>query len=146
MRIPAVIAASTLGLLVGLGGATFDYAEGFSYLSEDPVACVNCHIMRAQFDAWQKSSHHAVATCVECHLPATFPAKYLAKARNGWLHSKAFTLGDFPEPIRITPPNAAILQDNCVRCHDALIGALSGVAGAPMCVGCHDDVGHGEGQ
>jgi cytochrome c nitrite reductase small subunit len=144
MRLAPAIAASAFGLLVGLGLSTFDYAEGLSYMSEDPRACVNCHIMVPQYDAWQKSSHHTVATCVDCHLPDSFPAKYVAKARNGWFHSRGFTLQDFPEPILITPPNAAILQDNCVRCHDGLLHDATAAAGAPTCVHCHADVGHGE--
>ena len=136
------------GLLIGLGLFAFSYAEGTSYLSEDPRACVNCHIMQSQFDSWQKASHHAVATCVDCHLPATFPAKYVATAVNGWNHSKAFTLGNFHEPIRITPANAEILQENCLRCHGDLVhGIVAGSttdADAVSCVHCHIDVGHGE--
>jgi hypothetical protein len=27
----------------------------FSYLSTDPRACVNCHVMNPQYDAWLKS-------------------------------------------------------------------------------------------
>jgi hypothetical protein len=34
-------------------------------------------------------------------------SKWWAKAVNGWIHSKAFTLQDFPEPIRIGPRNAS---------------------------------------
>lgn len=144
MRTAPALVAILFGLLIGLGGMTFSYAKGLSYLSTDPKACVNCHIMRPQYDAWQKSSHHAVAGCVDCHLPATFPAKYLAKARNGWFHSKAFTTQNFPEPIRITPPNARILQANCLRCHDALLHDATATMRAPTCVHCHVDVGHGE--
>lgn len=138
--------ATLLGMLVGIGAMTFQYAEGTSYLSKDPRACANCHIMRPQFDSWQKGSHHTVATCVDCHLPCDFPANYLAKAENGWNHSKAFTLQDFPEPILITPKNAAILHDNCLRCHRDLIhdAALVSTEGAPRCVHCHQSVGHGE--
>jgi cytochrome c nitrite reductase small subunit len=64
---------------------------------------------------------------------------------NGWNHSKAFTLQDFPEPIRITPRNAQILQDNCERCHADLVHEQTSMAaGEPMsCVHCHADVGHG---
>lgn len=144
MRLAPALAAGALGLTAGLGAVTFDYAEGLSYLSEDPRACVNCHIMRPQYDSWQKSSHHAVATCAGCHLPTTFPGKYVAKARNGWNHSRAFTLQDFPEPILITPPNARILQDNCLRCHSELLHDASAAMGEPRCVACHADVGHGE--
>lgn len=103
--------------------------------------------MRSQFDAWQKGSHHAVATCVDCHIPHELPWKYLSKARNGFNHSKAFTLQDFPEPIRITPPNAAALQENCLRCHEALVHELVSAtreSDAVQCVHCHAAVGHGE--
>lgn len=136
-----------LGTAAGVGAYTFVYAEGASYLSTDPRACVNCHVMQPQYDAWQKASHHTVAGCVDCHLPAEGLAKYVAKAKNGWNHSKAFTLQDFPEPIQITPGNAEILQENCLRCHGDLVHDL--VAGATtdaraiQCVHCHRTVGHG---
>ena len=51
------------GAVLGLGSFTFHYAEGGSYFSNDPRACVNCHIMRDAYDGWQKASHHAVAAC-----------------------------------------------------------------------------------
>ena len=141
------VLAVLFGVALGVGGYTFSYAGAASYLSTDPKACVNCHIMRPQYDAWQKSSHHTVAGCVDCHLPASGFAKWLAKGLNGWNHSKAFTLQDFPEPIRIGPRNAAILQANCLRCHADLVHDQ--VAGATTdrdairCVHCHSAVGHG---
>jgi cytochrome c nitrite reductase small subunit len=130
-------------VLVGLGGFTFGYAKGFSYLSPDPRACANCHIMQPQFDSWQKSSHHTVAVCIDCHLPHSFVGKYVAKAENGWNHSVAFTLQNFPEPIRITPKNAAILQASCVNCHESVASAML-PGGETACVRCHATVGHGE--
>lgn len=145
-RLTAVVIA--LGVLIGLCGFTFRYAEGLSYFSADPRACANCHIMRPQYDSWQKSSHHTVATCVDCHLPQGFLAKYLAKASNGWHHSKGFTLQDFAEPIQIKPGNSSILQDNCLRCHESVVEQmLSGATtdqDAVSCVHCHASVGHGE--
>ncbi len=72
-----------LGILFGVGGYTLYYAQGASYLSNDPRACVNCYIMRDQFDSWQKSSHHGVATCNDCHVPRGFAGKRLTKAGNG---------------------------------------------------------------
>jgi cytochrome c nitrite reductase small subunit len=144
--LPRALVFAAVGVLLGVGGITFDYAEGLSYLSTDPAACANCHIMLPQHDGWQKASHHNVATCVDCHLPAGFPDNYVAKARNGWNHSKAFTLQDFPEPIFITPGNAESLHANCLRCHADLVHEQSivHVEGAPRCVRCHADVGHGE--
>lgn len=135
------------GVCLGVGGYTFYYAQGASYLSNDPRACVNCHIMQEQYDGWQKSSHHGVATCNDCHVPQDLAGKYLAKALNGYHHSRAFTLQDFHEPIRIKEGNAAILQENCVRCHASLVHELIADRGAHgerrSCVACHRSVGHG---
>jgi cytochrome c nitrite reductase small subunit len=144
MRTAPALAAASLGIVLGISVVGFDYAEGLSYLSNDPRACTNCHIMQSQFDSWQKASHHTAATCVDCHLPHDFIGKYIAKTRNGWNHSSAFTLQNFPEPILITAPNAAILQENCVHCHQSLVHDLSAVSGSPRCVACHASVGHGE--
>ena len=136
-----------LGTLIGLGTYTFWYAEGVSYFSSDPRACANCHIMREPFASWQKASHHAHAKCVDCHLPHDFVGKYTAKAENGFWHSKGFTLQDFPEPIRIKPKNAAILQFNCIHCHEGLVSDLvhhrAFDDGSNNCVRCHVTVGHG---
>ena len=142
-----VIAAIMVGVLTGVGGHTFFYAEGLSYLSTDPRACANCHIMQPQLDSWQKSSHKNVAVCADCHLPHDFIPKYIAKAENGYHHSMGFTLQNFPEPIMIKPGNAQILQDNCLACHGNLVNEM--VMGATTdpnavrCVHCHADVGHG---
>lgn len=140
--------AIAIGALIGIGGFTLRYAGALSYFSTDPRACTNCHIMQRQYDQWQLASHHAVATCVDCHLPHTFLAKYWAKARNGWHHSKGFTFQDFEEPIHIKPANAAILQANCVRCHEPLVHDLvhgaRGDQDAIECVHCHSIVGHGD--
>ena len=145
---PVVILAILVGALLGIGGYTFLYAEGLSYMSDDPEVCINCHIMQPQYDSWQKSSHHTVAVCVDCHLPHNFLGKYVAKAENGWHHSKAFTLQNFHEPIMIKPANARILQDSCLTCHEDLVHELAvGVNGSAedvRCVHCHVTVGHGE--
>lgn len=131
----------------GLGSYTFQYGEGFSYFSKDPAACVNCHIMQPQYDSWQKSGHHTVASCVDCHLPRGFVAKWLSKADNGYFHSKGFTLQDFHEPIMIKPRNSHVLQENCLACHGDFVHEL--VSGATTdrdavtCVHCHRGVGHG---
>lgn len=144
----SAIAAIALGLFIGLGSYTFRYAEGLSYFSTDPAACANCHIMQSQYDSWQKSTHHAVAKCVDCHLPHDIIGKYIAKAENGYHHSKGFTFQDFHEPIMIKPKNSQILQDNCLSCHQDFVHEL--VTGATTdpnsirCVHCHASVGHGQ--
>jgi cytochrome c nitrite reductase small subunit len=139
-------ACVSVGVLAGVGLYTFQYAKGLSYLSDDPAACVNCHIMRDQYDSWVRSSHHAVAGCNDCHVPHGFPQKYLVKMDNGWSHSKKFTLQSFQEPIRIRPRNLAVLQRNCLHCHSALVHDIAGhrdlARGEVRCTSCHRSVGH----
>ena len=146
MNRPAMLIAAMVGVVVGLGLFTFRYAEGLSYFSTDPKACANCHVMNDQYASWAKGPHHAHATCVECHLPHDFVAKYIAKAENGYHHSKVFTLEDFHEPIMIKPKNAAILQNACFRCHGEFVHDIvtSGKNTSDVqCVHCHRGVGHG---
>jgi cytochrome c nitrite reductase small subunit len=50
LSVPMLLLAVLAGALAGLGGFTFSYAEGFSYLGDDPKTCKNCHIMNGQFD------------------------------------------------------------------------------------------------
>lgn len=137
-----------IALASGIGLFTFSYGEGLSYFSANPEACQNCHIMRQQFDSWQKASHHTAAGCVDCHLPHDFVGKYLAKAENGYKHSRAFTLQNFHEPIMITPKNSRILQENCVACHERIVADIQDQAHTNTedlnCVHCHVTVGHGE--
>jgi cytochrome c nitrite reductase small subunit len=151
------IAASTLiGAFLGSGIYTFVTAKGLSYMSDDPQVCVNCHIMRQEYDGWQHASHHANAVCNDCHLPHDNIAhKLFVKASNGYHHSKAFTLQNFQEPIRIKPGNAKVLEANCIRCHGELTEEIRahGTLGVPTdpeqqadlygCVRCHQEVGHG---
>jgi cytochrome c nitrite reductase small subunit len=136
-----------IGLLVGAGGYTLYYAQGASYLSNDPRTCVNCHVMRDQFDGWQKASHHAFAACNDCHLPHDFFGKWLTKISNGYGHSEAFTLQKFHEPIRIRPGSAGVLNANCMYCHRDFVREIAAhrvIKDEELyCVRCDDSVGHG---
>lgn len=147
LNLPTLIGFFLVGTFIGLGSFTFYYAQGASYFSADPTACTNCHVMQDHFDTWQKASHHATATCNDCHVPHDLVGKYVSKAENGFWHSKGFTFMDFHEPIRIKPRNAAVLQFNCVRCHHDLLDELihhgSFDDGSNACVRCHMSVGHG---
>lgn len=137
--------AAMLGVLVGLGVFTFSYAEGLSYFSDDPNSCVNCHVMRDQFEAWNHSSHKAVATCNDCHTPHhNVVAKYTVKAINGFNHSLYFTLDNFPDPIRIRPLNVRVAQQNCRECHADQVSQMhvSPLGEEADCIACHANVGH----
>src|SRR5688572_11804361 len=140
--------ACGIGTAMGLGSFVFRYAEGLSYFGTDPSACRNCHIMQPQFDGWQKGSHHAVAVCIDCHLPQGFVSKYYVKSENGYRHGKLFTTQTFAEPIVVQAKGREILEANCVRCHLPLVSELSPATNDAQhgisCVRCHSGVGHGE--
>ena len=149
MTKPAVVywtLAISVGAAVGIGGYTFVYARGASYMTNDPAACANCHVMQSHYDGWLKASHRAVATCNDCHTPPGLIPKYMTKASNGFWHSFAFTTGRFPEPLRIKPHNHDITEQACRKCHSDVVVAMSGPpehgAGSASCIRCHLSVGH----
>ena len=167
----AMIAACLTGITAGLGAYTFVYAKGASYLTTDPAACANCHVMDEHYAAWQRSSHRVAATCADCHMPHDFAGKYIAKASNGFWHSLAFTTGRFPDPLQIKPHNRVITENACRECHANIVAAIDpggtdkvlvavGGSGAPTaerpqihdgavdagdresCIRCHTYTGH----
>jgi cytochrome c nitrite reductase small subunit len=145
-----ILAAVIGGLTIGLGSYTFVYARGYSYLTNDPAACANCHVMRDHFAAWTRSSHRAVAACNDCHTPPGLIPKYVTKATNGFWHSFYFTVGGYPDPLRITPRNHDVTEQACRTCHAELTASIEpmrssaadGHEGALSCTTCHRTVGH----
>ena len=119
--------------------------------------------MNEHYDAWNKSSHHAVATCNDCHTPHDLVGKYTVKAQNGFWHSLYFTTGRYPYPLRIRPSNHRVTERACRYCHaditeaiDPRSAAHTDVPRAPAgfshqglpdegrdsCIRCHTYVGH----
>jgi cytochrome c nitrite reductase small subunit len=137
-----------LGAAAGVGAYTFIYAQGASYLTNNPEACVNCHVMREQYDGWVNSSHRSVAVCNDCHTPPGHIAKYVTKAQNGFWHSFAFTTGRFPDEIYITARNQNVTERACRKCHEQIVLEIDGPHAAKTvkdqlsCTRCHRSVGH----
>ncbi|BCS35366.1 cytochrome c nitrite reductase small subunit [Luteitalea sp. TBR-22] len=141
----ALLLSALVGVVVGIGSYTFVYAKGYSYLTNDPAACANCHVMNEQYAGWTRSSHRAVAVCNDCHTPAGHVAKYVTKATNGFWHSFYFTTGWYPDHIRAGRRNKDIAEASCQKCHAPITSAITtGHPGDPAvaCVRCHDSVGH----
>lgn len=142
------IVGAVAGVAMGVGGFTFLYAKGASYLGHDSAACANCHVMNEQYAGWLKSSHRAVAECNDCHTPHAVIPKYAVKALNGFNHSLAFTTGRFHEPIRIKGFNRKVTENACRHCHGDIVAAMDGgeehggQGGKVSCVRCHGTVGH----
>lgn len=143
------VAGILVGICVGVGIYTFIYAKGASYLTDNPEACANCHVMQSHYDAWLKSSHRAVATCNSCHTPHNFFGKYFTKVLNGFHHSLAMTTGRFHEPIQVGGRNRRITEAACRNCHQdivqMIVGPHAGEEGL-SCVRCHATVGHALGK
>jgi cytochrome c nitrite reductase small subunit len=145
LTIGGLVIGTTIGLAMGVGGYTFYYAKGASYLTNNAAACANCHIMQQQYDGWTHSSHHAVASCNDCHTPPGIIPKYATKASNGFWHSFAFTTGKFHEPIRIGRFNRAVAESACRKCHGDVVHDIEGMnkGGEKLsCIHCHGSVGH----
>ena len=146
----ALAAAVLIGVSIGLGAFTFVYAKGASYLTNDPQACANCHVMSEHYAAWTKSSHKTVAVCNDCHAPHDFIGKYATKGINGFWHSFYFTTGRYPDPLRITPRNREVTENACRYCHQDVTETIdhgtlkfdNDSDAAMLCTRCHDDVGH----
>jgi len=141
------------GVIVGLSAYSTYMSRIHSYLSDDPEACINCHIMDSYYDSWSHSSHREVANCNDCHVPHNnIFNKYYFKAADGLYHSAVFTFRIEPQVIR--PRNASynVIMNNCIRCHEHLNTAIvtTGMhtynetkeGKAKACWDCHQDIPH----
>jgi cytochrome c nitrite reductase small subunit len=110
------------GLLFGLLAYIFYISNAVSYMSDDPRACINCHVMNPQYASWTHSAHREYATCNDCHVPQNnILNKYFFKAKDGLRHATMFTLRLEPQVIRIKEEGSDVVQTNCIRCHNDLI-------------------------
>jgi cytochrome c nitrite reductase small subunit len=144
-RIPCL---AVLGVAVGLGLAIAHISRASSYLSEEPKACVNCHVMNTAYMTWQYSSHARVATCNDCHIPYEgLLRRYAFKARDGFWHSTVFTMRWEPQVIQLSIDAVPVVEANCRRCHEPVIGEVHLAVpdkGDHRCWDCHREVPHGK--
>ncbi|MEK6794764.1 MAG: cytochrome c nitrite reductase small subunit [Spirochaetota bacterium] len=145
-RLPLIIFA---GVFTGLGAAGFYLSSIWSYASDSPSACVNCHIMGPQYATWAHSSHRERAHCNDCHVPHNNIANhYFFKAKDGSRHAALFTLRLEPQVIHIKHEGRGVVQKNCLRCHThvnlrVMFAANTRVNKGRYCTDCHRDVPHG---
>jgi cytochrome c nitrite reductase small subunit len=141
------------GILFGFALTAFFISNASSYISDDPEACINCHIMTPQFATWFHSSHRGNASCNDCHVPhENIVRKYFFKASDGLRHATMFTLRAEPQVIKIKDAGIEVVQNNCVRCHSNQVHQVSiyEVTGkntkegkGMLCWDCHREVPHG---
>lgn len=134
-----------LGVVVGMVILLVRLSRATSYLSDDPAACINCHVMDSAYASWLRGSHGTVAVCNDCHLPHHNPvAKLMAKARDGMRHSFIFTIRREPQVMKLAWYAEPAMQQNCMRCHDSQMLHVR-VAGVEerRCWDCHHNI-HGK--
>ena len=106
------------GAILGLGLYIMKLSEVTSYLSDNPQACVNCHVMTPEYNSWMHSSHREWASCNDCHVPHENMAKaYYFKAVDGLYHAYVFTTHQEPQVIAMREASQVVVQNNCIRCH-----------------------------
>ena len=137
----------TLGAFFGSAAYVAFLSNAASYLSDDPKACINCHIMNPMYASWQHSSHGRVTVCNDCHVPHdSVVRKYWFKANDGLRHSALFTLRREREVIRAIPESKEVIQANCIRCHSSVLqnaGVNPSHTVERPCIECHRAVPHG---
>lgn len=149
-KIPVIV---LMGMLVGTGVTAIYLSNAVSYLSDDPAACVNCHIMTPHFATWFHSSHRERATCNDCHVPHdNVFRKYYFKAQDGLRHASIFTVNAQSQVITIKEAGATVVQENCIRCHETQVNPVSSGnitfenhlhGEGHLCWDCHREVPHG---
>jgi len=136
-----------LGTLAGAGLLVVHISRATSYLSDEPETCMNCHVMATQYVTWQHSSHAAVATCNDCHVPHdSVPAHWGFKAKDGLWHATVFTLRREPQVIRLSQGAIPVVEANCCRCHAELLAEVRPSCADRAdrrCWDCHREVPHG---
>ncbi len=143
-RLPILL---VVAVAAGVGAFIFKTSNAISYMSDDPKACINCHVMVPHYATWQHSSHRERAVCNDCHVPQhNILAKYAFKAQDGMRHATKFTLRLEPQVLAISESGRKAVQQNCVRCHEDLIKKVthnSKTLDGKNCWDCHREVPHG---
>ncbi len=146
-KIPAIL---ILGIFTGLFLYSFYISKAWSYLSDSPKTCLNCHVMTPQYATWFHSSHREVTNCNDCHVPQdNFFRHWSFKAKDGLRHATIFTLHSEPQVIHIKTAGIQVVQANCVRCHNKLFEPQKKIAGEfqhaeeRLCWECHRETPHG---
>ena len=108
--------------------------------SETPDFCASCHVMEAEYEAWFHQGAHKRIRCVDCHLPNdNLAGHYVWKSIDGMKDVVVFHSGRVPDDIRISAHGKAVVQANCIRCHETAVDMIN--QGRP-CTDCHRRITH----
>ncbi|WP_419168493.1 cytochrome c nitrite reductase small subunit [Halobacteriovorax sp.] len=154
MKLASFIMLALVGAIIGLGTYTVKESNALSYMSDDPKACLNCHVMNTAYNSWKKDAHSRFTNCNSCHVPHENLLKtYGFKAMDGLKHSYVFTTRTEPQALRLSKGGQAVVQRNCIGCHGDYLMGHAGINlsvvdgqknGDQKCWDCHQTTPHGK--
>jgi cytochrome c nitrite reductase small subunit len=108
--------------------------------SESPEFCASCHVMKTEYNAYMHNGAHRRLKCIDCHLPNDSVAShYVWKSIDGMKDVVVFNSGRVPERITISDHGAAVVKENCIRCHQTLVSMIDT---SRNCWSCHRRITH----
>ncbi len=108
--------------------------------TDRPDFCARCHVMESNYEAWIHAGAHRRSKCVDCHLPnQNVGLHYAWKSLDGLKDALVFYSGTVPERITLSSHGGAVLQANCVRCHETLVAMTDT---GRKCWSCHRRISH----
>ncbi len=130
----AILAVVAAGLFLAVG------PPNLLATTDRPDFCMRCHVMESNYEAWLHAGAHRSGRCVDCHLPnQNAGLHYIWKSLDGLKDAVVFYSGRVPERIRLSSHGQAVLQGNCVRCHDATVAMTDRER---PCWSCHRKISH----
>lgn len=130
-----------LVIILLIGGSFLAFGPpGLYAKSEASEFCGSCHVLEMEYETWFHSGAHRGITCVDCHLPNDNLARHLVwKGLDGVKDAVKFHTGRVSEPMRISSHGAAVVNDNCRRCHAEIISRINEDR---QCWDCHRKMTH----
>lgn len=132
------------GLLAAIAVAVGAFVSfgppGLYAKSESPEFCASCHVMETEYENWFHTGAHRRLKCNDCHLPNdNFPRHITWKGIEGMRDTFDFYSGRVPETITISDHGAAVVQENCRRCHEQTVSMINEDRN---CWKCHRRLSH----
>jgi cytochrome c nitrite reductase small subunit len=129
-----VVVAAAVGVFLAFGPPKL-YAW-----SGSPEFCSSCHIMESRYEAWFHAGAHRRFKCVDCHLPNDSALNHaMWKMVDGGWEFVAFHTGRVSDDIRLSTRGAAVVKENCLRCHTE---TMARVNEERNCWECHRRLSH----
>lgn len=111
---------------------------------DKPEFCGECHVMDEQVETYLHSAHRLGANCGDCHIPHSLVPGAMYKAYTGTKDLIGVIRDQDPYHIQASETAKEIIQENCLRCHEDLLGEIGDTSeeGGKYCFDCHRSTPH----